>query len=124
MDVLEEVHGHVLLDRAGLIVLGGWQLDRGKLCLEYYLLKHLILLSVIVPAYHLLDSADSLGYILVVLLFWHHQELGNEQESAVVLKQLGIELAGVLDGVELHEVLGDFFDEYLPGFLAVDLLVI
>ena len=40
------------------------------------------------------------------------------------MKQLGIEMDGILNGIELHEVLGNFFDEYFPGFLSVDLLVV
>jgi len=75
VDMLEEVHGHVLLDRACLILVGCWLFHGGKLCLKYDLLEHLVLLSVIIPAYHLLYGADSFRDILVILLFWNHQEL-------------------------------------------------
>ena len=86
MDVLEEVHGHVLLDRACLIPLGRWLFHGGKLRLKYYLLEHLVLLGVIIPAYHLLYGANSFRHILVILLLWNHQELRNQGKSTVVLK--------------------------------------
>ena len=73
--MLEEVHGHVLLDRARLILLGRGLFHGGKLCLKNYLLEHLVLLGVIIPADHLLYGANAVGNTLVVLLFGNHQEL-------------------------------------------------
>lgn len=104
--------------------MGRWLLHGGKLCLKYYLLEHLVLLSVVIPAYHLLYGTNSFGNVLVVLLFWDQQELRNQEERTVILKQLGIELARILNRVELHEVLGNLFDEYFPRFLSVDFLVV
>lgn len=100
--------------------------------LIYDLIDHFALLVLVVPPYTLKECPHSgVCKKLVLLRFWDSQELGNQLESPVVLKQLEVVLVSwavwfigilVLEDLTFKKILRHLSDENLPRFIPVHLL--